>query len=55
MNDSLKKQANVGHAASPLWAGLLVAVVMIVIVAVAFFGYGQPALLLDAVNLRYCG
>lgn len=24
-------------------------------VAAAFVGYGQPELLLDAVNLRYCG
>jgi hypothetical protein len=27
----------------------------IAVATLAFFGYGQPELLLEAVNLRYCG
>ena len=34
-------------------AGVLV--VLATLVALAFVGYGQPELLLDYVNLRYCG
>ena len=30
-------------------------VVLVVLVALAFVGYRQPELLLDYINLRYCG
>lgn len=30
-------------------------IVLVALVAVAFIGYRQPELLLDYVNLRYCG
>ncbi len=36
----------------PSWAWILLAAA---VVAVVFLGYGQVDLLLDAVNLRYCG
>ncbi|MBU0753223.1 MAG: hypothetical protein KJ787_02815 [Gammaproteobacteria bacterium] len=37
------------------WAWMLALALGIAAVAAAFVGYGQPELLLDAVNLRYCG
>lgn len=36
-------------------AWLLLGILLGVILAVAFFAYGQPELLLEQMNLRYCG
>ena len=41
-------------AAWPAWAWALLLLAGVAAVA-AFIGYGQSALLLEAVNLRYCG
>jgi hypothetical protein len=43
---------------SPLWVRLLQAIGLLLlgaVLALAFVAYQQPDLLLDAVNLRYCG
>jgi hypothetical protein len=37
------------------WVWVLLLSAGIAAAATAFFGYGQPELLLEAVNLRYCG
>ena len=37
-----------------LWVGVAL-IVLAVLAAVVFAGYRQPELLLDYVNLRYCG
>jgi hypothetical protein len=43
-----------GRTAWPAWAWVLLLLAGAAAVA-AFVGYGQSALLLEAVNLRYCG
>jgi hypothetical protein len=58
MNDSRAEEAG-GQSPSALrlrrgWAWLLL-LVSIVAAAAIFAAYGQPELLLEAVNLRYCG
>ena len=44
-----------GQRAWPGWVRILLLTAGIAAAAMAFFGYGQPELLLEAVNLRYCG
>ncbi len=39
----------------PAWARALALALLLALLAAAYLGYSQPGLLLDFLNLRYCG